>query len=341
MLEWIEDHYAVGERLASESWTILQQQGVNPFKVALESAHEIGLEFHACLRTAGFHFAPPEDEWNTGGIYDEHPEWHCVDRQGRRTPRLSYAYEGVQQFVISLLKEMADYPIDGVCLLYNRRPPIIEYEPSLTDGFKTKYGQDPRQIDDRDPRWLSFRAARISQFMRGVRDAMEEVRQKQRRDKRIEVTAVVLSNERENLYYGLDVEEWVKNGLVDTLIPYSSVEGGNSLADSWVNPREADFFQRITQGTSCKLALSLLPRQLSPEDYCKRAHSLYQAGVTNLFFWDTNQRTYLYPSWPQLRRLGHKQEIADWAQAGSPKFDRPGTNLIRIGDWILRYVTPG
>jgi hypothetical protein len=341
VLEWIQDHYAVGERLASESWAILQKQGIDPFKVALESAHNMGLEFHACLRPAAFHFNPPEDEWNSGGIYDKHPEWRGVNRQGRATPRLSYAYEEVQQFVISLLREMAGYSIDGICLLYNRRPPLLEYEPPIVDGFKRKYGQDPRQLDDRDPRWLSHRSTWLTQFMSAVRKAMDEVAREQKRSKPLEVSAVVLSNARENLYYGMDLEIWVKQRLVDTLIPYSSVEGGNSLADSWANPRDADYFLKITQGTSCKLALSLLPRQLSPEDYRMRAHQLYQAGVKHLFFWDANQRTYLYPSWTELRKLGHREELAAWAQAGSPKLDRPGSDVISIGDWVLRYGSPG
>ncbi len=99
-------------------------KGIDPFRVALEYAHEMGLEFHAAYRTAGFHFPVPEDEWNTGGVYDKHPEWRSIDRQGRPTPRLSYAYPGMRRLVVSLLKEMASYPIDGICLLYNRRPPL-------------------------------------------------------------------------------------------------------------------------------------------------------------------------------------------------------------------------
>ncbi len=68
------------------------------------------------------------DEWNTGGLFDHHPEWCGRNRHGRPTPRLSYAYDGVRQYVVSLFREMASYPIDGICLLYNRRPPLVEYE---------------------------------------------------------------------------------------------------------------------------------------------------------------------------------------------------------------------
>lgn len=340
-LEWIDDHYAIGERLAAESWKTMQKEGIDPFRVALEHAYAIGLEFHACIRTAGFHFPVPQDEWNTGGFYDQHPEWRGRDRQGRPTPRLSYAYPEVQQFVISLLKEMAGYPIDGVCLLYNRRPPLVEYEPPLVEGFKAKYGKDPRALEERDSRWLAYRSTALTTFMRSVRKAMKGVAEEQRLARPLHISAVVASSHRENLYYGMDLEAWIREGSVDTIIPYSSVEGGKSTADAWVDPKDAAYFLKITQGTKCQLALNILPRQLSPEEYRRRAHRLYQAGVEHLFFWDANQRTYLYPSWTELRRLGHREDLAAWTSSGEPALQQPGSQLLAIGDWNLGYVTPG
>jgi hypothetical protein len=338
--EWMDDPYRVGDRLAKESWQILRHKGIDPFRVALEFAHEIGLEFHAAYRTAGFHYPVPEDEWNTGGVYDKHPEWRSIDRQGRPTPRLSYAYPEVRRVAISFLKEMASYPIEGVFLLYNRRPPLVEYEPPVVEGFKGKYGQDPRQLDEKDPRWLSYRATVLTDFMSEVREAMNAVAKEQKRSKPLEICAIVMGSEDENLYYAMDLKAWIDRGLVDTIIPYAS-EGLNSAGDSWVNPRDAEFFLRITKGTPCKMALNLMPRRISPEEYRRRAHRLYEAGVENLFFWDTNARYDFSRSWDVLRRLGHRDEIEAWFRAGSPEMDRPGSRLRKLGDWDLTYVTPG
>ena len=47
---------------------------------------------------------------------------------------------------------MAEYPINGVCILYNRRPPLVAYETPLIEGFKSRYGFDPREMDDMDHR---------------------------------------------------------------------------------------------------------------------------------------------------------------------------------------------
>ena len=151
----------------------------------------------------------------------------------------------------------------------------------------------------------------------------------------------LLTINRLNLFYGLDLPTWIKDGSVDMIIPYSSVPGLNSAVDSFDDPRAADFFLRITRGTSCKAAFNIMPRQLSAETYRTRAHRLYEAGAEHLFFWDCNGRHDYSPAWSALRRLGHREEIAVWVRAGAPQLARPGSNLRRLGDWDLSYVTPG
>ena len=160
-------------------------------------------------------------------------------------------------FVVSMLREIADYPIDGLCLLYNRRPPLVEYEPPLVEGFKARYGKDPHQLDERDPEWLAYRAATLTQFMRELRAGLN-----QRRGPRLEISAIVAGTEAENLYYAMDLREWVRQELVDTIIPYTSAPKLLSRADSWVDPSSARFFFDLTRGTRCKLAFNLMPRDL-------------------------------------------------------------------------------
>ncbi len=340
--ELSKDPYHMGERLFMKSWRLLRKKGIDPFLAAVEHAHDVGVEFHAGYRTAGFHYPPPFDERSSGGFYERHPEWRGVDRNGRSTPRCSYAFAGVRRFVVSLLAEMAEYPIDGVALFYNRRPPLVEYEKPVVDGFQARYGEDPKQLDERDPRWLSYRATFLTQFMREVREAMEKAARDQNRSKPLEVSAIVMSSREENLYYAMDLETWIKEGLVDTIIPYTSAPGLDSSKDSWVNPSDAEFFLRITRDTPCKLALNLMPRSLTAKQYRSRAHALYQAGVEHLFFWDGGRgRGGSDSAWEAMRRLGHREEIEAWVRAGSPEFQRPGSELVKLGDWDLSYTTPG
>lgn len=337
----VEDAYRVGDRLAAESWRILRKKNIDPFRVALEHAHEIGLEFHGALRTTGFHFPVPEDEWNIDGVYDRFPNWRGTDRAGRRTPRLSYAFPEFRNYVVSLLKEMATYPIDGVCILYNRRPPFIEYEAPVVEGFIAKFGKDPRTMDERDPQWLAWRSTFMTQFMREVRAAMDAAGSDRSGAKRLGISAVVMGNQAENNFYALDLQAWVREGIVDTLIPYTSVPNLNSAGDAWVNPADAAWFQKITENTPCRLALNVMPRQLPAETYFTRAHHLYESGIRHLFFWDCNDRHDYSTNWDALRRLGHRTEIAHWVASGSPNIAIPGMSLKKLGDWDLTYATPG
>ena len=125
--------------------------------------------------------------------------------------------------------------------------------------------------------------------MREVRAALDEVARSGRRG-RIPVTAIVMRDAAENLYYGMDLQTWVREGLVDTLIPYTSAVFLDSAADSWVDPRGADWFVELTRGTGCTLSMSLLPRMMPPAVYRERAAGLYRAGVESFFFWDLHAR---------------------------------------------------
>ena len=339
--EWMKDHYRLRDRLVGQTYADFRAKGIDPFRVALDYSHQIGLEFHAAYRVAGFYFPAPEDEWNSGGLYHRHPEWRCVDRHGNQVPRMSYAFPGVRNFVIELCREIAAYPVDGICLLFNRRLPVLEYEAPLVESFQASHGIDPRTLADGDPRWLAHGAAVMTGFMRDLRTMLREEERRQHRSKPFDITAVVMGSREENFQYGLDLDAWVAAGLVDTLVPYSSVPGGTSDQVSWEDPRAAEYFIRLTKGTPCQLALNLMPRQILPEDYLRRAHALYKNGVENLFFWDCYQRNNFDRSWSSLSRLGHRDELAEWEARGRPAVERPQRTPTKIADWDLSYGTPG
>lgn len=334
-----------GDRLHVESWREFQRQGIDPFDVALEHTHEIGLQFHASYRVAGFHYPPPLDHFNAGEtFYKSHPEWRGVDRMGKHTPRMAYTFPGVRQFVISLLREMAQRPIDGICLLYNRRMPLVEYEPPVVEGFKQRFGENPHILDAYDPRWLSYRTGVLTEFMREVRAAMDQEERAQGRSKRIEISAIVGGTERENLINGMDLPTWVNEGLVDTLIPYTSGPNYDSSVVAWTDPKQLEFFANLVRGTSCILAPNLMPRHMTPEDFRRRATTVYSAGAEHMFFWDCaggSGRANYRDMWNALRRLGHRDEIDAWRASGESDLSSTPTDLCKLGDWDLSYVTPG
>jgi hypothetical protein len=257
---------------------------------------------------------------------------------------MAYTYPGVRAHAIALFRELAERPIDGVYPIYARRPPLVEYEPPLVEGFKAEFGKDPRELDECDPDWLAYRCRILTQFMRELREAMDDATQRQGRSKRIQVTADCMGSEAENLYLGMDVETWVKEGLIDVLMPYTSVSKLNSAAHSWTDPSDLDFFVEIVRSTDVILAPGVLPRFMSPEDFRRAAARIYGAGADHLFFWDCAGpafRSNLRPMWSALKRLGHRDEIQAWIDAGEPALSSGVVPLTLLGDWDTAYETPG
>ena len=341
----LEDFGRYHHRLQAESWRLFRDQGIDPFKVALDAAHEMGLEFHAGYRVAGFHFPAPHDYFNEGQtFYKSHPELRGVDRDGNFTPRMAYTFPETRKYVISLLREMVEMGCDGVCLLYNRRPPLVEYEPPLIEGFKAEYGEDPRQIDEHDPRWLRYRATFLTRFMGEVRAELNTIAQEQGRSTPLRISAVVMASIEENLYHAIDLKAWIDEGLIDTIIPYSSFENLESMDEAWTDDRDIEPFVSLTRGTACELAPNIMPRQLTPEALRRRAAALYKTGVEHFFFWDTDPlqpRSNNSGPWNAVRRLGHREEIEAWMRAGEPSLGTPTMTIRALGDWDLSYRTPG
>ena len=333
--DWQKIQYARHERMTAVSFKTLARKGIDPFRVALDAAHDAGLEFHASYRPAGFLYPPPRDERNTAGTYWRHPEWRGTDREGRPTPRISYAYPEARRWVVSLLREMAGYPIDGVTLLYNRRPPLVEYEAPVVDGFREKFGKDPRRLEPGDPRWLRHRAEVLTNFMREVRAAMDEAGR--RAGRRIQVSAVVMGTEKKNLEYAMDLRAWVAAGAIDWLIPYTSGDDLLSTRVSFADPGDAAWLVDLTRGTSCRVAANLMPREMAPDDYRRKAARLARAGVSHFYFWDTFDRCDFSASWSALRRLGHREELDAWMAAGEPRLEAERQTLLRLGEWNMGY----
>lgn len=323
------------ERIAARTWKRLREQGLDPLRVIAERAHELDMELHATWRPGGFKFRPPNDHWHAGGAYDRLPHCRCVDREGRTAARLSFAYPEVRRAGIDLLVEAAQYPIDGICIAYNRRLPLVEYEQPLLDAFKAETGRDAREVDERDPQWLQFRCKPMTDFMTELRAALDAT------GKKLAVTVIVMATPEENFFYSLDLKAWIDAGLVDALVPYSSEENDTcSTFTTWDEPAKIDWLLDLVRGTDVKLAPNLLPRRAPATSYLNRAAGLYRRGVENLFIWDVNHRYGGTPAWSAIRRLGHLDDIL--SRAGrEPVDETPGHRLRLLADWNLDMMCPG
>ena len=110
-----------------------------------------------------------------------------------------------------------------------------------------------------------------------------------------------------------------KEGLIDTLIPYSPAPLAMPIAsDIMVGPCAGGALCVYGERYRLWAIAERDARDLGPEEYRRMASMLYGVGAESLFFWDTNARCTYQPPWAALRRLGHGEEIEGWMQAGEP-----------------------
>lgn len=118
-----------------------------------------------------------------------------------------------------------------------------------------------------------------------------------------------------NGFYAMDVPDWIREGLVDGIVPYTSAESLFSWELAWERAEDIEYWLSLTRGTECELALNVMPRVLTPEQYRRKAHQILKAGVPYLAFWDSSKTWAVDKidagSYQHLRRLGHSQELDD------------------------------
>ena len=195
----------------AENW---KQDGWDSMQVMREYTRKRGWELHVYIRMEAFKSPFPWDKMVHSEFFDAHPEYHCLDRHGQRISRLSYAYPKVQEHMLALIKEIAGYDPDGVCFCFIRGVPLVHYEPIVVEGFKKKYGVDPRELGETDARWLDYQAEVITAFMKRARGVLKPGQR---------LSAIVPGTRFDCERWGLDVARWLKDGVVDDLFPTGQV----------------------------------------------------------------------------------------------------------------------
>ena len=328
----VEDFPRPGDHYMAESLRILRSKGINPLKTAMDHAHAIGLEFHVSQRSEMFQTAPPFEECFATDFWRDRPEWRLRDIDGTEVTGMSYAFPEVREYLVGLLEEAASLGADGAVVIYPRSAPFILYEDPFVEAFERRYGADPRSVAEDDGRVIDLRTAYMSKFMRELRAAMDRVGEKLGR--RLAVSAITFADESENRLAGLDLAEWISEGLLDHLSPYPYDRAKSE------RKIEMDFFRRITSGTACKLYPNVMPRHMSSANYREKGKVYYDEGADGLLFWDTYQRHDASAQWGTIRRMGHVNELSETA-ANSIRPEEPTIiPLLRLGEHHMHRYSP-
>jgi hypothetical protein len=184
------------------------------------------------------------------------------------------------------------------------------FEEPVVREFASKYDEDPRKLSERDPRWIAHAASYLTQFVREVRQLVDE---KPGRQLGVTVYGPVRDNPTDTVFniksYACDVETWLKERLVDYVMPSQSIE--------------PDVLRRWRQiaGQSVHLWPDLMPRQQTPASYTKLAKKYYAAGADGFCLWDSEGRHPRISEWAAVRQLGHIDQW-DRLSADSPSVYR-------------------
>ncbi len=288
-----------GDRNVVETWRGWLAAGFDPFALAVHHAHHVGLEIHATYRFGwgAFYWPPPFDAYNAGSFFDAHPEWRIRRPDGTPGTALSLAQPLVRAMIVAVLSELAAYDVDGVGLLFNRQPPFIGEEAAAD------------------------RLGPGTALLREVRAAIPAK----------PLTAWVFGTREQNLDAGLDVETWIRQGLIDTVIPYSSEPKGFSWGEAWTDPASIRYWTDLVAGTPVVLAPNVMPRDMDDAGHRRQALRLYRAGVERLAFWDTFGRVPLFGG--ALASLGHREDLEAWEAAGEPPTTRETRRLHEVAGW--------
>ena len=143
-----------------------------------------------------------------------------VAQYGRPVEKASYAFPEVRKLMVSIIREAVEtFDVDGASLGFVRGPEFMGYEQPVLDDFRKEYGADGRNVGFDDPRMRKIRCRYLTAFVGDVRKTLDEVGKK--KGKRLELSAWVFESLPGNLDRGMDVEDWMKQGWLDSVISYS------------------------------------------------------------------------------------------------------------------------
>ncbi|MBT3343486.1 MAG: hypothetical protein HN712_28875 [Gemmatimonadetes bacterium] len=288
----------------------------DPLAAAVACAHDVGLEIYPQLRMAGEKLPPIHlDAAGPGSFQTDHPEFRCLTAEGKPTRHLSHAFPEVRERYVRLFREwVEDYDADGVNILFNRSWPFALSEVPVVDSFREMYGEEMTDLDDTDVRVLRHRASFVTQTLRATRQMLDDVGRAKGRT--LGLCCLVSSEVHGGapdagpfshpLYEGVDVEAWVREGLVDHLVVNIQRAGDAAGQDAAATLKP---YIELARGTKTQVYADLYPRRQSGNSMRIRAKACYDAGVDGLCFWDCQKRSLRLSGWAMHRQLGHRDEL--------------------------------
>ena len=270
---------APGYRYYVEAVGELARKGVNPVKVLIDAAHEMDMDIHVGIRPAGWsHPTPFSDLWDTP-FYLDNPQWRCFDRDGTEITRMSWAFPEVRKHMIDLLVENMTFGADGAHLMFGRGYPLVLYEQPVLDAYKKRFGGDPREVPEPNPKMVEIWSDYVTMFFEELREALDKYSADTGSDKRLKISALVLPGLDNNRQYGVDVARLVNEGLLDQVYTEDGFGGSRPVEDYLQDVKE---FMDICKPKGVRFQPSL-PYGKTSKEYLELAIATLEMGVDGIY----------------------------------------------------------
>lgn len=290
----------IGDRYFSEAIQEMERKGINPYKLLIDGAHEMGMKVHAGIRPAGWSIYEPFSDYWESPFYRNHLEWRCQDRNGDPVARMSFAVPEVRRHFIELLEEQITLGADGVHIAFNRGYPLILFEEASCELFHRKYGVDQRILDDSDARIIEWRSEIIILFMQEIRDMLDRLHESTHREKSFEISIMVLGNEKDNQQYGVDIRKLAEKRLMDEVFSYKWDFGGNAVIYDY------SFFKDACKDRKIRCNFSTAS-YFDKNNYNKKLiNQFIKNKVDGIAIWDADATDIF--RWSVISRFGHIEE---------------------------------
>lgn len=321
--EWPGRNY----RAAHEHYVFLQQHDPPMFPWLVQRGEAIGVPVWGSLRMSTGYGAHPFGRVFNGKFWFENPAMRL-----KRTPDeaddndnfLSYAYAPVRESRLGVLREMVGFGCEGVNLDFCRYPEVMGYDQPLLERFEATHGESGAAYTFDHPKWISVRQEFFNEFMRGVRKAMNEAGEE--RGAPVRISARLPATHYAT--FGFDPETWVREGLVDVLIP--AFPGNDRWADPepWLEMvRGTDVLvlpgieYHIFETSQSELTDEEIERGVEPgyqfkqtrENYLRRAADAYAAGAHGMYLFNNWKRPEMW------RGVSDAEFVESWRRDQDPE----------------------
>ncbi|MCA8999240.1 MAG: hypothetical protein KDA80_19755, partial [Planctomycetaceae bacterium] len=188
-----------------------------------------------------------------------------------------------------------------------------------------------RNLPEDDARVFQLRAQIVTEFLRKIRAMLDEISvERGEAERRLKLAVSTFSTPEDNKTFGLDVERWIDEKLIDQIgIAWFA------YYTSGLKTRSGDtaYYARITDGTNVKVFPFYVGWKMeSADDLQQSVARDYENGADGIAVWDPNQFVSWEkghnPYWPLVSKLGHREQVRD----GSLLYKPTAIPLKRLGE---------